>query len=150
MTAEPAAAGPAAQPAAEPGAGHQPLYQPKVSRLWWLRRRSYTLFVLRELSSLFVGWFVVFLLLLIRAVGQGEADYQRFLDWAANPLVLLLNLVALAFVTLHAVTWFNLAPKAMVVKVRGQRVPPRMIAMSQFGGWAFVSLVLAVVLVGLL
>jgi fumarate reductase subunit C len=121
-----------------------------VSRLWWLRRRSYTLFVLRELSSLFVGWFVVFLLLLIRAVGQGEADYQRFLDWAANPLVLLLNLVALAFVTLHAVTWFNLAPKAMVVKVRGQRVPPRMIAMSQFGGWAFVSLVLAVVLVGLL
>jgi fumarate reductase subunit C len=150
VTAEPTAAGPAARPAAEPGAGHQPLYQPKVSRLWWLRRRSYTLFVLRELSSLFVGWFVVFLLLLIQAVGQGEADYQRFLDWAANPLVLLLNLVALAFVTLHAVTWFNLAPKAMVVKVRGQRVPPRMIAMSQFGGWAFVSLVLAVVLVGLL
>jgi succinate dehydrogenase subunit C len=150
VTAEPTAASPAARPAAEPGAGHQPLYQPKVSRLWWLRRRSYTLFVLRELSSLFVGWFVVFLLLLIQAVGQGEADYQRFLDWAANPLVLLLNLVALAFVTLHAVTWFNLAPKAMVVKVRGQRVPPRMIAMSQFGGWAFVSLVLAVVLVGLL
>jgi fumarate reductase subunit C len=147
VTTEPVAAESAADSAVT---GRQPLYQPKVSRLWWLRRRSYTLFVLRELSSLFVGWFVVFLLLLIRAVGQGEADYQRFLDWAANPLVLLLNLVALAFVTLHAVTWFNLAPKAMVVKVRGQRVPPRMIAMSQFGGWAFVSLVLAVVLVGLL
>ena len=142
MSADPATA--------ERATGRQPLYQPKVSRLWWLRRRSYTLFVLRELSSLFVGWFVIFLLLLIRAVGQGEADYRRFLDWAANPLVVLVNLIALGFVTLHAVTWFNLAPKAMVVKVRGQRVPPQMIAMSQFGGWAFVSLVLAVVLVGLL
>jgi len=133
-----------------PLAERPPMYQPKVSRLWWLHRRSYLQFVLRELSSLFVGWFVVFLLLLIRAVGQGEAEYQRFLDFAANPLVILLNLVALAFLTLHAVTWFNLAPKAMVVKVRGQRVPPQMIAMSQFGGWAFVSLVLAVILVGLL
>lgn len=133
-----------------PMADRPPLYQPKVSRLWWLRRRSYLLFVLRELSSLFVGWFVGFLLLLIRAVGQDEAAYQRFLDWAANPLVVLVNLVALAFVVLHAVTWFNLAPKAMVVKVRGQRVPPQMIAMSQFGGWAFVSLAVFVLLVGLL
>lgn len=126
------------------------LYHPRVSRLWWLRRRSYVLFVLRELSSLFVGWFVVYLLLLVRALGQGEAAYQRFLDWAAAPWVIALNLVALAFLVLHAVTWFNLAPKAMVVKVRGQRVPAKMIALSQFGAWAAVSAAVAVLLVGLL
>ena len=42
----------------------------RVSTYWWLQRRSYLAFILRELSSIFVGWFVVFLLLLIVAVSQ--------------------------------------------------------------------------------
>jgi len=144
VTAEPAAA----HPTADPVAGRQPLYQPKVSRLWWLRRRSYTLFVLRELSSLFVGWFVVFLLLLIRAVGQGEADYQRFLDWAANPLVVLLNLIALGFVTLHAVTWFNLAPQAMAVRVGDRPLPGRVIVAANYVAWIIVSAIIAWIVLG--
>ena len=69
-----------------------------VSRFWWLRRRSYLLFVLRELSSVFVAWFVVYLLLLVDAVHAGSDSYRRFLDWAGSPWVLALNIVALAFV----------------------------------------------------
>lgn len=43
-------------------------YRPEMSRLWWLGRRSYVFFVLRELSSIFVAWSVVFLLLMVRAL----------------------------------------------------------------------------------
>src|SRR5580765_6099761 len=99
-------------------------YRAPVSALWWLRRRSYVFFVLRELSSIFVAWSVVFLLLLIRALAQGDAAYASFLDWAANPAVIALNVVTLACLVRHAVTWFNLTPAATVVKLRGQRVPP--------------------------
>ena len=60
-------------------------YRRPLSTWWWLRKRSYFVFVMRELSSIFVAWFVVFLLLLISAVGRGEAAYQDFLDFAANP-----------------------------------------------------------------
>ena len=60
------------------------------------RKRTYFVFVLRELSSIFVAWFVVYLLLLRLRRGQGEAAYQRFLDWAAAPWVIALNVVALA------------------------------------------------------
>jgi fumarate reductase subunit C len=116
--------------------------------LWWLRRRSYLLFVAREVSSVFVAWFVVYLLLLVRAVGQGEDSYRRFLDWSANPFVLTLNVVTLLFVVLHAVTWFNLAPKAMVVKVRGRRLPPAFVAAAHFGAWAVVSAVVAWIVLG--
>jgi fumarate reductase subunit C len=125
-----------------------PLYRPPVSRLWWLHRRSYLLFVLRELSSVFIAWFVIFLLLFVRAVGDDEAAYERFLDWAANPFVVALNVVALSFVLLHAVTWFNLAPHALVIKLRDRRVPPRVIAISQYAAWAVVSAVVAWLLVG--
>jgi len=120
----------------------------RVSTYWWLQRGSYLAFILRELSSVFVGWFVVYLLLLVRAVSQGEFRYQQFLDWSGRPAVLLLNIVSLFFVVFHAVTWFNLAPQAMVVKVRGRRLPPLLIAAAHFGAWAVVSAVVAWIVLG--
>lgn len=118
---------------------HPRWYRTPVRTLWWLRRRSYLLFILRELSSVFVAWFVVFLLLLVHAVSRGNNEYQRFLHWASNPWVLLVNVVALAFVALHAVTWFDLTPKAIVVRLRGKRVPSAWIAGSSYLAWAAVS-----------
>jgi fumarate reductase subunit C len=124
------------------------LYKPKIRLLWWLSRRTYTLFVLRELSSVFVAWSVVYLLLLVRAVGRGPAEYQRFLDWSANPGVIVLNVVTLAFVLYHAVTFVNLTPQAMVLKVRGRRVPGRLLAGSIYLSWLLVSAFLVWLVVG--
>jgi fumarate reductase subunit C len=124
------------------------LYKPKVRLLWWLSRRSYTLFVLRELSSVFVAWSVLYLLLLVRAVGRGPAEYQRFLDWSTSPWLVALNVVSLAFVLYHAVTFVNLTPQAMVVRLRGRRVPPRLLAGSIYLTWLLVSVFLAWLVVG--
>ena len=118
-------------------------HRQRVPPLWWLRRRSYTFFMLRELSSLAVAWFVAYLLLLVSAVARGPAGYQRFLDWSAIPWVLVLNTVALAFVAYHAITFVNLTPQAMVVRLRGNRLPPRMLAGSIYLGWLLVSAFLA-------
>ena len=98
-------------------------YRQPVSRLWWTKKRSYFLFVMRELSSVFVGWFAVFLMVMVFAIGRGEASYQRFMEWAASPIVVVVNIVALAFAVLHTVTWFVLTPQAMVVRLGGRRVP---------------------------
>jgi len=128
--------------------GSSPVYRAHVPILWWTRRRSYLLFVIRELSSVFVAWFVVFLLLLVVAVARGDDAYQSFLDWAANPVVLVVNIVALLFIVFHTVTWFNLAPKAMVVNVRGKRIPPTLVAVAHFGAWVVVSAVVAWIVLG--
>jgi succinate dehydrogenase subunit C len=97
-------------------------YRQPVSRLWWLKKPTYLLFMLRELSCVFVAWSVVFLTMLVYAVGRGQDAYQRFLDWASSPVVVVVNLVALAFLVLHTVTWFALTPQAMVVRARGRQV----------------------------
>ena len=123
-------------------------YRPRIDLLWWVHRRSYVLFVLRELSSVFVAWFVVYLVLLVAAVHDGSDGYERFLAWSARPWVVALNVVALAFVVLHAVTWFTLAPKALVVRVLGQRLPPRMVAAGHFGAWVVVSAAVAWIVLG--
>jgi fumarate reductase subunit C len=127
---------------------HPRWHRTRMSTYWWLQRPSYLVFILRELSSVFVAWFVVFLLLLVRAVSQGEAPYQAFLGWAAHPGILFVNLVSLFFVVFHAVTWFNLAPQAMVVHLRGQRVPGTWIAAANYAAWALASALVAWILLG--
>jgi fumarate reductase subunit C len=119
------------------------VYQRPVHLFWWLERRSYLLFVLRELSSVFVAWSVVFLLLLVNAVSDGPASYQRFLDWSGQWWVLVINVVAMLFLLLHVVTWFGLAPRAMVIKVRGSRVPPRQIVAVHYLLWLLLSAFIA-------
>ncbi len=122
---------------------HPHWYRARVSTWWWLKRRSTLAFILREMSSLFVAWFVVFFLLLVAAVGRGEAAYLEFIGWAAKPGIVLVNLVSLGFVVFHAVTWFNLAPQAMVVHMRGKRVPGKLITASNYGAWVVTSLLVA-------
>ena len=115
------------------------MYHRPISIWWWVRKRSYFVFVMRELSSIFVGWFVFYLLTLVAAVGRSEAAYNDFLDWASTPWVVVLNVVALAFLVLHAITWFSLTPKAMAVQLRGKPVPATLVIASQYVGLAVVS-----------
>jgi fumarate reductase subunit C len=115
-------------------------YRPAVPRFWWAKRRSYRLFMLREISCLFVAWSVAYLLLGVRWTGSG--DYQHFLDFSSRPLVLMLNVVTLAFLLLHAITWFGLAPRAMVIHLRGRRVPARAVLAGHYAAWLLVSVAL--------
>lgn len=122
---------------------HSRWYRPRISTWWWLKRRSHVAFILRELSSIFVAWFVVYFLLLVAAVSRGEAAYRQFLIWAGRPGVLLLNLVSLLFIVFHAITWFNLTPQAMVVRLGGTRVPGPLIAAANYAVWVLLSALVA-------
>ena len=127
---------------------HPRWYRPRMSTYWWLKRPSYLAFILRELSSIFIAWFVVYLLLLVRAVSRGDSRYQQFLAWSGRPVVLLLNLVSLGFAVFHAITWFNLAPQAMALRVRGKRVPGPWITASNYLAWAVSSALVVWLLLG--
>ena len=118
------------------------LRQP-VSTYWWLEKPAYLKFILRELSSVFVGWFVVFLLLLVRAVSEGAASYQQFVEWSRTWPILLLNVVSLFFIVFHAITFFTAAPQALVVRLGGRRVPEGAIVAGHYGALVAASLVVA-------
>jgi len=114
-------------------------YRRPISTWWWLKRRTYFVFVMRELSSVFVAWLVVYLLLFIRAIGRGSTAYEDFLDWAESPWLVVLNVAAFLFVLLHTITWFSLTPQAMDLRMRGTRVPAALIIVGQYVGLAVVS-----------
>jgi fumarate reductase subunit C len=125
----------------------QGLYRQRVPLGWWLSRRSYLIFVLRELTSLFVAWFVAYLLWLVYAVGSGPEAYQSFLDWSARPWMVAINAIALAFTIFHTVTWFAVTPQAMPSRVRGRKLPAPAIGIALYGAWFAVSAFLVWLLV---
>jgi succinate dehydrogenase subunit C len=125
---------------------HPRWYRRRVSVWWWLQSRSYTGFVLRELTSVFVALFALVLLGEIRALARGPEAYARFLARLQSPPFLALNAVALLFVLVHSVTWFNLAPKAMVVRLGGKRLPDIFVAGANYAAWIVLSAAVAAIL----
>jgi fumarate reductase subunit C len=119
-----------------------------VSTYWWLEKRAYFAFIMREMSCMFVGWFVVYLLLLINGVVGGPASYARFLEWSATPWVLTLNVVSVLFIVYHAITFFIAAPQALVVHVGRTRVPARLVLAGHYAAWVLASLLVSWLVLG--
>jgi fumarate reductase subunit C len=126
---------------------HPRWYRPRVSVYWWLGEWHYLKFILRELSSIFVAWFVILTLVQLWALRNGPESYARFEHWLQNPLVIAVNIISLFFVVFHAITWFNLAPKAMAVRVRGKRLPDILLSAPNYAMWAVVSVAVGWILV---
>jgi succinate dehydrogenase subunit C len=125
---------------------HPRWYRRRVSVWWWLKKGSYALFVLRELTSVFVAFVAVVYLWQVRVIGQGPEAYGQFLARLKTPPFLLVNAITFVFVLFHAITWLNLTPAAMVVRVRGKRVPDWVILGGNYAAWLVLSAAVAVLL----
>jgi fumarate reductase subunit C len=127
---------------------HPRWYRTRISTYWWTRRWAYLKFIFRELSSIFVAYFVAIVLLQIYALSRGPESYAEFQEWLKKPLLIALNLISFIFLLFHTITWFNLTPKAMVVRMGGKRVPNLLIAAPNYVAWLAVSAVLAWLILG--
>jgi fumarate reductase subunit C len=67
------------------------------------------------------------------------------MEW---PLMIVFNVIAFLFVIYHTITWFNLAPKAMAVRVGGKRLPDWMISAPNYAAWIVISAIIAWFIVG--
>jgi fumarate reductase subunit C len=127
---------------------HPRWYRRPVSVFWWLEKRSYVVFVLRELTSVFVALVSLLTLLQVRAILGGPEAHEQLMRRLASPPVAGLLVLALVALVFHSVTWFNLAPRAMPVRLRGRRVPDVFVAGGNFAAWLVLSAVMAAFLLG--
>jgi fumarate reductase subunit C len=100
-------------------------YQRSVPPSWWLNNRNYLLFMLRELTSVFIAAFLVVYLVQLARLAQGAEAYTAFLQRLASP---------------GCITPFNLTPKIVVVPMGEERVPPVFIVSSGYVAWLAISI----------
>ncbi len=111
-------------------------YHRPMRTTWWLTKRTYFLFMVRELTCVFVGFYALFLLLLTTRLDD-PAAFAAALD---SRLLITLQIVALPMILYHAITWFNLTPTVMVVWLGETKVHPLLIAGANYLGWLVVSI----------
>ena len=121
-------------------------YHRPMSFWWWLQTRAYFHFIVRELTCVFVGVFAVLTLLQIQALANGPDEYAGFISRLRTPSFVLLNMVGLAALLLHAVTWFKAVPTTMIVRFGETRVPDQVIAGSFYVVWMVASAIVAWIL----
>jgi fumarate reductase subunit C len=110
-------------------------YQPQMSAYWYFDRWPYLRFVLREASSFFVAYFAGLILFQVAALSGGPSRYAKFEECMRSPLMIILNGLTLAFLLLHAVTWFNLVPRVMMRQVLGKSIPDPVAAAPNYLIW---------------
>ncbi|MSQ35631.1 MAG: fumarate reductase subunit C [Dehalococcoidia bacterium] len=118
-------------------------YPRQHTRSWFLAKWSYRIFMLRELSAVFIALYVVLLLGLVRAVRDGEVAFGDYLELLQSPLLIAFHVLTLAFAVLHSVTWFQAVPQAIRVRRGEELVPAGVLVGAHVVAWAGVSVVVA-------
>ena len=117
-------------------------YRRPLPSTWWLKKRNYRLFMLRELTSIFVAAFLVFYLVQLSHLAKGTESYAAFLGQRSSFGWILFHILALIAALYHSVTWFNLTPKVMVVHRGEEKIPPVLIAGPHYAAWLAISVVI--------
>ena len=117
-------------------------FQPKMPANWWLKHPKYFLFMMRELSSVFIAIFLVVFLVQIAALARGPEAYTTFMRKLESPGWIIFHVVALLFALYHSYTWFDLTSKVQVVRLGGRQVPPPWVTAVNIGVWLVLSLVI--------
>ncbi len=97
-------------------------YHRPIAANWWQKSRFYRFYMLREGTSIPALWFSLVLIFGLFALKQGAASWDSFVTFLQHPVVLVLNVVALAAALLHSKTWFELAPKASVIIIGDKKL----------------------------
>ena len=108
-------------------------YPRQHSRTWFLKRWPYRLFMLRELSSVFLAAYVVLLLVLVTEVHDGRHAFAGIQHTLKSPGLLAFNSVVLLFALLHSITWFQAVPKALPLRRGENKVSPLLLIGMHYG-----------------
>ena len=112
---------------------------------WWMRKRHYFFYVVREFTALPLAIWLLWLLIEIKRAGEGPAGYVP----QGSTGFVIFSVVCLFFALYHSITFLSLAGVIIHLKVLDRPVPSKAIVLTMFGLWALASIVIGAVLIGL-
>lgn len=112
--------------------------RPTARFSWWLKQQRYVNYMMREVSSLFIGLFSLLMVCGLFQLSQGEEAFTSWTDTLWNDMFIL-SVVMLIFSAYHSYTWFKVTPKAMPLKLSGKRIAGSIIIGAHLLAWALAS-----------
>lgn len=134
----------AGRPAVAGGTPRKPFRRPWKND-WWLHKRAFTLYMIRELTCIALAIYSAVLIYGLGQLAEGRAAWEDFVDGLSSPAFLTFHVLALVLMLYHTITWFSLTPKAMPIMRGDNFVPGRYIIGAHYAVWAVVSLVVLII-----
>jgi succinate dehydrogenase subunit C len=110
---------------------------------WWLRRRGYVLYMIRELTAVPIAIWMVLFLIEVSRLAQGAHGYVPL----GGPVFVAFSVVALAAALWHSFTFLNIAGLIMRIPLGDRAVPARAIVTGAFAGFVVVSAIVAALMI---
>jgi fumarate reductase subunit C len=120
-------------------------YVREMKATWWQKSQFYKLYMLREATVLPLIFFTLFLTAGLGALVKGPEAWQGWLEFMANPIVVAINIVALAGSLFHAHTFFGMMPQVMPIRLQGKLLDKKTIVLAQWGAVAAISLIVLII-----
>jgi fumarate reductase subunit C len=120
------------------------LYHRKMPATWWLKKKSYFLFMLRELSSVFIAIFLVVFLVQLHQLTRGPEAYATFARKLSSPGWLAFNFITLLFALYHSITWFQSSAIVLPVRIGERELPRNLFVALNVAALGVVSLIILV------
>ena len=111
---------------------------------WWLNNPAYTKFILREVSSVFIAGYCVFLMVLM-CRAKDPQEFSALFESLKSPLSVGLHLVELGFAVFNSITAMNAAPRIVAVFRGDEKVPDHLIVAGHYLLWLLASVVVIVI-----
>ncbi|KPA53351.1 MULTISPECIES: fumarate reductase subunit FrdC [Photobacterium] len=118
-------------------------YVREMKRTWWKDSSFYRFYMIREATVLPLIFFTICLTFGLGSLVKGPEAWQTWLNFMANPVVIILNILALAGSLFHAFTYFNMMPQVVPIRIKGKKLDKKIIVLAQ---WAVVAVITLFVL----
>jgi len=111
---------------------------------WYMRNGRYRVYVLRELSSFLVAFYVFLIIYALSVLAAGSAvQWNSFLaSQQGVGMIVFHGLALLYFLFYQTFPWFKLAPKAMPIQVGENKVADSKIIGAHYLVWIVVTAVI--------
>ncbi|SHO57698.1 fumarate reductase subunit FrdC [Vibrio quintilis] len=120
-------------------------YVREMKRTWWSNHPFYRLYMLREATVLPLILFTLFIMFGLGSLVKGPQAWESWLSFMANPLVIAINIVALAGSLFHAHTFFGMFPQVVPVRIKGKLLDKKILVLAQWAAVAFISVIVLII-----
>ena len=115
-------------------------YVREMTRTWWKDDPFYRFYMVREATILPLIFFTICLTFGLGCLVKGPEAWAGWLSFMSNPIVVVLNILALLGSLFHAQTFFSMMPQVVPIKIKGKKLDKKIIVLAQWAAVAAISL----------
>ncbi len=119
-------------------------YLAKQADDWYMKSNFFKFYMLRELTSVPVAFAALNLFWGLAALANSPESWATWIGFQSNPLIVLLNLVAIVAALFNSKKWFEAMPKAIRIQRGTKFVDDKLMIL---GNWAVLGGVFVILLI---